>query len=140
MRPARLPSSSAVPAPARSALAAGLLLSLAAILPQSALAQTDDDDPACDQATTQEIVECLDGQTAGWDDELNAAYKAAIAAMDGDRAGDFRGVQRLWVQFRDANCGWYAGGEGTISRIEAAQCVHDMTKQRAQELQALGPE
>ena len=127
----------------RPALAAGLLL-LTAALPSPVLAQSGGgdpagDDPACDQATTQGIVECLDGQTGDWDDALNAAYKAAIAEMDGDRAKSFRGVQRQWVQFRDENCGWYADGPGSIARIEASQCLHDMTKQRAQELQALGP-
>ena len=127
----------------RLAFAAGLML-LAAALPSPVLAQAGGgnpggDDPACDQDSTQAIVECLDGQTDDWDDALNAAYKAAIAAMDGDRAKGLRAVQRQWVQFRDDNCGWYADGHGSIARIEAAQCLHDMTKQRARELQALGP-
>ena len=40
-----------------------------------------------------------------------------------------RAAQRLWVQYRDANCLYYGMGEGTIARLDAG---------RAKELEGLG--
>jgi len=49
-----------------------------------------------------------------------------------------RAAQRLWIQYRDANCGFYALGEGTISRVEAAECMRSMIEARARELEDVG--
>jgi uncharacterized protein YecT (DUF1311 family) len=49
-----------------------------------------------------------------------------------------RSAQRLWIQYRDANCLYYGLGEGTIARIDAGECVRNMTKARAEELEGLG--
>jgi uncharacterized protein YecT (DUF1311 family) len=44
-------------------------------------------------------------------------------------------AQRLWIQYRDANCLYYDLGEGTITRIEAGNCMYRMTRARAEELE-----
>src|SRR5207302_8037758 len=90
----------------------------------------------CGQAnSTQEIVQCLDGRTKFWDDRLNAAYQRVLSSLSQHRREQLRAAERLWIQYRDANCAYYAGGEGTISRIDAAECMRHMTQQRARELE-----
>jgi len=45
-------------------------------------------------------------------------------------------AQRLWIQYRDANCLYYDLGEGTIARIEAGYCMKELTQTRAVELES----
>jgi len=91
-------------------------------------------EPGCD-GSTYEMVECLKGKTAQWDKRLNAAYKSALDAAQGKQREQLRTAQRLWLQYRDANCLYYGLGEGTIARIEAGDCMLRMTKSRALELE-----
>ena len=49
-----------------------------------------------------------------------------------------RAAQRLWVQYRDANCLYYGMGEGTIARLDAGECMRSMTEARAREFEGLG--
>jgi uncharacterized protein YecT (DUF1311 family) len=86
--------------------------------------------------TTQDIVECIDRQTRAWDKKLNEAYQAQMQAQQGAQRTRLLKAERLWIQYRDANCGFYAGGEGSISRIQAADCLFKMTRGRAQELES----
>jgi uncharacterized protein YecT (DUF1311 family) len=46
-----------------------------------------------------------------------------------------RAAQRLWIQYRDANCLYYGLSEGTIARIEAGECLRSMTEARSKELE-----
>jgi uncharacterized protein YecT (DUF1311 family) len=49
-------------------------------------------------------------------------------------------AERAWLAYRTANCGWYDAHEGTIREIYAADCMLDMTRARAVELEeALKP-
>ncbi|SJZ94805.1 lysozyme inhibitor LprI family protein [Consotaella salsifontis] len=118
---------------ARALVLAATFLTAPAVAEEAA-----DTDPACEQATTQGIVECLSDQAERWDTRLNAAYKTAMDGMSEERRKGLRDVQRQWIAWRDANCGWYAEGEGTISRIEAAECDRSLTRARALELEELG--
>jgi uncharacterized protein YecT (DUF1311 family) len=94
-----------------------------------------DPEQTCD-GSTYEIVECLKTKTAQWDKRLNAAYKQALEDAQPKQRGQLRAAQRLWVQYRDANCLYYDLGEGTIARIEAGYCMKDLTQSRAQELES----
>ena len=99
----------------------------------------DQGDPGQDcGVSTPEMVDCLNAQTAQWDKRLNAAYKAALDAALPKQREQLRAAQRLWIQYRDANCTYYAMGEGSIGRIEAAACMQRMTKARAEELSSGG--
>jgi uncharacterized protein YecT (DUF1311 family) len=97
----------------------------------------DQGDPEqnCD-GSTYEIVECLKAKTAQWDKRLNAAYKQALEDAEPKQREQLRVAQRLWIQYRDANCLYYDLGEGTIARIEAGYCMKDLTQARAQELES----
>jgi uncharacterized protein YecT (DUF1311 family) len=57
---------------------------------------------------------------------------------EGGRAAAAGTAQRLWIQFRDANCLYFDMGEGTIARIDAAECMRNMTETRAHELEEFG--
>jgi uncharacterized protein YecT (DUF1311 family) len=88
--------------------------------------------------STVEMVACFNAETAQWDKRLNAAYQTAVKDAEPKQREQLRKAERLWVQYRDANCTYYFLGEGSIARVEAAQCMYRMTKQRAQELKSGG--
>jgi uncharacterized protein YecT (DUF1311 family) len=96
-------------------------------------------DPAqkCD-GSTAEMVECLNAQTATWDKRMTVAYEKAMKEASARQHDQLRAAQRLWIQYRDANCLYYGLGEGTIARIDAGECVRSMTEARARELEGLG--
>jgi uncharacterized protein YecT (DUF1311 family) len=94
---------------------------------------------ACAALPTQGIVECVAARTKEWDAKLTAAYQALMGQQSSDaQRNRLRAAQRLWIQYRDANCGYYAAGEGSISRVEAAECMRSMTEARARELTEAG--
>ncbi|WP_395610575.1 lysozyme inhibitor LprI family protein [Pseudomonas sp. B22129] len=91
--------------------------------------------------TTADMVNCNAKEAKVQDDRLNKAYKTALAAQEGDRKQKLQDVQRLWIKYRDANCG-FAGSAtgGTIDQVNGSGCLLDMTQTRAQELEDLvGP-
>ncbi len=84
--------------------------------------------------STPEMVECLMAQHAHWDKELTIAYQEAMRNAPPAQKKELREAERAWIKYRDANCAYYAAGEGTIARIDAAACLRDMTERRALEL------
>ncbi len=84
--------------------------------------------------STPEMVDCLMAQHAHWDKELTIAYQEAMKNAGPQQRILLRDAERAWIMYRDANCAYYAGGEGTIARIDAAECMRAMTEKRALEL------
>jgi uncharacterized protein YecT (DUF1311 family) len=66
---------------------------------------------------------------------LNAAYQAVLKIAGTKQRDQLRLAQRLWLQYRDANCLYYDLGEGSIARIDAGECMRSMTEIRAKELE-----
>jgi uncharacterized protein YecT (DUF1311 family) len=93
-----------------------------------------DPDQSCD-GSTFEMVEWLKAKTAQWDKRMTVAYQRMLNAGEPKQREQLRAAQRLWIQYRDANCLYYGLGEGTIARIEAGDCMLRMTKSRALELE-----
>lgn len=93
------------------------------------------DDRCSQQPTTQAIVECRVAETKEWDRRLNAAYQALEERADPAQRKPLLTAERAWMRYRDANCRFYAAGEGTISRLLAADCLRSMTQDRACELE-----
>lgn len=91
--------------------------------------------PCGNRPNTLAIVECLRAKTKTADRQLNAAYKALQARIDPAQRQPLLKAQRLWVQYRDANCGFYAAQQGTIREVQAAECLRSMTEDRARELE-----
>jgi uncharacterized protein YecT (DUF1311 family) len=92
-------------------------------------------EPSCDGNTFQ-MVECLKARTAQWDKRMTIAYQQAMKDAGEKQREQLRAAQRLWIQYRDANCLYYGLGEGTIART--GECMRNMTKARAEELEGLG--
>jgi len=90
----------------------------------------------CSELSTLGITECLTEKTKAWDARLNAAYKSLRQRIEPEQQQALLSAQRLWIKYRDANCGFYFAGPGTISRIEGAECLRSMTRARTCELEA----
>jgi uncharacterized protein YecT (DUF1311 family) len=96
-----------------------------------------DPDRSC-TGNTFEMVECLKAKTAQWDKRMTVAYQQALKDAVPQQHEQLRAAQRLWIQYRDANCLYYGMGEGTIARLDAGECMRSMTEARARELEGLG--
>jgi uncharacterized protein YecT (DUF1311 family) len=116
------------------------IVSAAALLGAAVFAwagDPDEPDATCD-GSTAEMVECVGAKTAYWDKRMNIAYQQALKEAQPEQREQLRKAQRLWIQYRDANCLYYDLGEGTIARIESADCMYTMTEARARELEGSG--
>lgn len=109
------------------------IVTAAALIGAAATALAADDEKGCD-GSTYDMVQCLMAKTAQWDKRLNAAYQNALKAALPKQREQLRIAQRLWVQYRDANCLYWRLGEGTIASIEAGDCMYRLTRARAEEL------
>ena len=69
---------------------------------------------------------------------MTIAYQQALKDAVPQQRDPLRAAQRLWIQYRDANCLYYGLGEGTIARIDAGECMRNMTQARAKELEDTG--
>ncbi len=118
----------------RSIIGFAVVLALA---PAVHAGDQSEDGPSCDGNTFQ-MVECLKAKTAVWDKRLNVAYQKAVQDAQPAQRDQLRAAQRLWVQYRDANCLYYGMGEGTIARLDAGECMRSMTEARAKEFEGLG--
>lgn len=92
--------------------------------------------------TTVGMVGCLDRERAHWDGWLNAVYQqlyAKLAVQDAQadsyapkQAVALRDMQRAWIGFRDAKCGFEASqwGGGTGAGPAAVGChLHETARQ-----------
>jgi uncharacterized protein YecT (DUF1311 family) len=66
---------------------------------------------------------------------LNAAYKDLMRRVEAGQREPLKDAQRLWIHYRDANCGFYGSQEGTIREVQEAECFRSMTQERALELE-----
>lgn len=115
--------------------AAALLLAAALLAAPAGAQTTEPPASACfDAANTIAITDCLAAETRTADQQLNAAYKALLERIEPEQHAPLKAAQRLWIQYRDANCGFYAAQSGSIRQIEAAECLRSMTADRAVEL------
>jgi uncharacterized protein YecT (DUF1311 family) len=97
-----------------------------------------------------ELTYCAEQDWIATDNDLNEAYKVAMAAMkavdaglDADQRGaveNLRNAQRAWITFRDAACaaeGYLMHG-GTAEPMVIYSCRARLTAQRAEDLFYLG--
>jgi len=118
----------------RTLMAASAILVLASAAPAG-----DQGDPATScGGGTPEMVECLTARTAQWDKRMTIAYQQALNDAPPQQRAQLRAAQRLWIQYREANCLYYGLGEGSIARIDAGECLRSMTEARARELEGRG--
>jgi uncharacterized protein YecT (DUF1311 family) len=108
---------------------------LLAALPAAAEMFGADYKPCGDQSNTLATVDCVAAKTKVWDQRLNTAYKNLTQRIDAGQRDPLKAAQRLWVQYRDANCRFYGSQDGSIREIQAAECLRAMTQDRALELE-----
>lgn len=90
---------------------------------------------------TVRMLDCMAAETQLQDARLNQAYKAALQTLEKDKQGQLREVQRLWIKYRDGNCGLVGSlTGGTIDSLNSASCYLEKTRQRADDIEALGPQ
>jgi uncharacterized protein YecT (DUF1311 family) len=92
----------------------------------------------CDAPTLTEIEDCTRGQATLWDKSLNAEYKSALERVTEDSRSLLVKAQRLWVQYRDANCAVDFAQGGTVAVYYGENCILNMTRERARELRGAG--
>ncbi len=94
----------------------------------------------CEQAALSEydVLACIESETNRQDQRLNRNYHAAMQRIEAFRQADLRKIQRLWIKYRDAKCGFfYHRHSGSGGLVDASQCRMEETIQRADELEAL---
>jgi uncharacterized protein YecT (DUF1311 family) len=118
-------------------LMAGALFCLTALARPAAATELFGPDyaPCGDKSNTLAIVACVEAKAKAWDQRLNAAYTTLQQRISEGQREPLRAAQRLWVQYRDANCRFYDAQDGTIRQIQAAECLRAMTQDRAIELE-----
>jgi uncharacterized protein YecT (DUF1311 family) len=113
-------------------LAAGL-----AAVPAKAQHMNEKDSPCADVVQTAELTNCLSDARDKADTKLNAVYKEVRSRLEGADLENLIKTQRLWIQYRDANCSaerdLYEGGTAKYAVYFA--CLESMTRARTRELQ-----
>ena len=84
-------------------------------------------------------TECFIAASKKADEDLNAFYGKLRIKLESNDLANLQVAQRLWVQFRDANCkaeySLYAGG--SAGPTVRAACAEAVTRQRAIELRTM---
>jgi uncharacterized protein YecT (DUF1311 family) len=94
------------------------------------------DSPCADIVVTADLANCLARARDAADAQLNAMYKGVRGKLDAAEVQQLVTAQRLWIQYRDANCNaerdLYGGGTATGPAYLA--CLEAMTRARTKEL------
>ena len=95
---------------------------------------------ACDSGGTLEMKICANYRWRVQDARLNKIYKQALtSAKEAGRERPLVRAQRAWLTYRDASCTYegkaYAEG-GTAEGLFVLSCMEELTKQRADRLEA----
>lgn len=91
-----------------------------------------------DGTSTAGMLGCISDETGRQDARLNKTYKVLMQELDAGRKKQLQDVQRLWIKYRVANCGFYSRFEGSMSALMASECVLKATAARADELEVFG--
>jgi uncharacterized protein YecT (DUF1311 family) len=115
----------------------------------TAAAQSND----CADAMSQVDLNACAAEDLAWaDEDLNAAYAGARAAMrslDADQSEDtsdaedaLRAAQRAWIAFRDLACAaeGYTVAGGSIEPMVVLMCMTRLTETRAEDLRLFSGE
>jgi uncharacterized protein YecT (DUF1311 family) len=114
-----------------------LVLSLLAFVPSFAQHMNDKASPCPDAVTTLDMAKCFSNAKGAADSELNSVYQQIREKLETDDIKRLTVAQRLWIQYRDANCSaeralLYEGG--TAAGPVYLACLEAMTRARTTEL------
>jgi len=90
------------------------------------------------EGVTVDMLNCIDAEIVLQDARLNSEYRQTLASVSNGQQTRLRAAQRLWVQYRDANCAFRADPDGgTLATVMSVDCSRAMTTERADELARL---
>lgn len=82
--------------------------------------------------STADMVNCVAGERAVWDDILNETFRRLREKLDDKQQVKLREMQRAWIASRDKTCAFYWDYyQGTMASPMGAECVNRETAQRA---------
>ena len=109
-----------------------LSISLLVAVPSHAQHMNEPDSPCAKVVVTSDLVACLSKTRASSETELDSLYRKVLGRLEASDAGRLAETQRLWIQYRDANCSAerssYEGG--TASSLAYLACLEAMTRAR----------
>ncbi len=110
---------------------------LLAGIPARAQHMNEKDSPCANVVVTVDLANCLSKARDSSDAKLNSFYTKLRERLDASDAKRLTVAQRLWIQYRDANCSaerkLYEGG--TASSPVYLSCLEAMTRTRTKELE-----
>jgi uncharacterized protein YecT (DUF1311 family) len=90
-------------------------------------------------ASTVDEAACFGAALSRADAELNRFYRRVQTVVEGRHLSNLKNAQRLWIQFRNANCSaeydLYEGG--TAGPTVKSACLEAMTRRRTEELNTM---
>ena len=92
--------------------------------------------PCKNAGSTSDSVACLSRARVSSDAALNSLYREIQKRLDGDEAKQLIATGKLWIQYRDSNCGAERDlyGPGTAAGPAYLACLDAMTRERTKEL------
>lgn len=88
------------------------------------------------EGITSNLNDCSNEELAKQNVRLNKFYKVAMTNLSVEKKTQLRDTQRIWIKYRDSNCGmYYTLSGGTMDMLNGAGCELSMTQERADELQ-----
>jgi uncharacterized protein YecT (DUF1311 family) len=94
------------------------------------------DAPCQNVGSNAEETECCFQASRKADAELNQLYRRISTVVSGDELVKLKEAQRLWIEFRDANCSaeyeLYRGG--SAAPMVKLACLEAVTRHRTEEL------
>jgi uncharacterized protein YecT (DUF1311 family) len=111
-------------------------LATLATVPAYGQHMNEKDSPCANVVITAELTDCLSGARAKADATLITVYTEVRSRLRASDAERLTQAQRLWLQYRDANCtaerDLYEGGSAKYPVYFA--CIESMTRARTREL------
>lgn len=84
------------------------------------------------------VIECLGAEYTRQDKRLNDAYRKLLARVSKQKGEELRKVQRAWLAYVEAECGFLYDNEafaGTSDRVQASSCNVTERARRAADLE-----
>jgi uncharacterized protein YecT (DUF1311 family) len=113
-----------------------LVVSTVCGFPSNAQHMNEPDSPCAKVVVTSDLVACLSKATASSDSKLNSIYREIRKHLESDEVKQLTQAQRLWIQYRDANCSAERAlyGKGMAASPAYLACIESMTRARTKEL------
>jgi uncharacterized protein YecT (DUF1311 family) len=96
-------------------------------------------DGPCQELYGAKQTACFYEASKKSDAEMNQLYQRVQTVVDGDELVKLKAAQRLWIQFRDANCSaeyeLYFGG--SAAPMVKLACIEAVTRHREEELRVM---